>query len=100
MEWLGFKSLWIPSDRQQKDHLCLYVSVTKPITKRIKRQEWSKITLSLMLLRMKLERQNLRLDSFMTYLSTKPYLGDVSMFRTFDFKDGKPLTTPIYYVDN
>jgi len=22
------------------------------------------------------------------------------MFRTFDFKDGKALTTPIYYIDN
>ena len=28
------------------------------------------------------------------------YLGDFCMFRTFDFKDGKPLTTPIYYINN
>jgi len=28
------------------------------------------------------------------------YLGPNSMFRTFDFKDGKPLTTPCYYINN
>jgi len=27
-------------------------------------------------------------------------LGPVCMFRSFDFKDGKALTTPVYYVDN
>jgi hypothetical protein len=27
-------------------------------------------------------------------------LGPHSMFRTFDFKDGKPLKTPVYYVNN
>lgn len=27
-------------------------------------------------------------------------MGPTSMFRTFDFKDGKPLPTPIFYVDN
>lgn len=28
------------------------------------------------------------------------YLGPTSMFRTFDFKDGKALKTPIYYINN
>jgi len=28
------------------------------------------------------------------------HLGPTSMFRTFDFKDGKPLKTPIYYINN
>ena len=28
------------------------------------------------------------------------YLGPTSMFRTFDFKEGKPLKTPIYYINN
>lgn len=28
------------------------------------------------------------------------YLGNHSMFRTFEFKDGKALTTPVYYIDN
>lgn len=27
-------------------------------------------------------------------------LGPTSMFRTFDFKEGKPLKTPIYYINN
>ena len=27
-------------------------------------------------------------------------LGPVCMFRTFDFKDGEPLETPIYYINN
>lgn len=28
------------------------------------------------------------------------YLGHTCMFRTFDFKDGKPLTTPVYFINN
>ena len=28
------------------------------------------------------------------------YMGSHSMFRTFNFKDGNALTTPVYYVNN
>lgn len=28
------------------------------------------------------------------------YLGNFSMFRTFDFENGQPLETPVYYIDN
>ena len=34
------------------------------------------------------------------YLIDYMYLGPISMFRTFFFKDGKVETTPVYYVDN
>lgn len=33
-------------------------------------------------------------------LIDQTYLGSHCMFRTFDFKDGKALTTPIYYINN
>ena len=28
------------------------------------------------------------------------YIGDVCMFRTFDFENGNPLETPVYYIEN
>jgi hypothetical protein len=34
------------------------------------------------------------------YLIDYLYLGPISMFRTFFFTDGKPETTPVYYVNN
>jgi hypothetical protein len=33
-------------------------------------------------------------------LIDQQYLGPTCVFRTFDFKDGKALTTPVYYVNN
>ena len=34
------------------------------------------------------------------YLIDQKYMGPTSMFRTFDFEAGKPLPTPVYYVNN
>lgn len=40
------------------------------------------------------------LGEYQELVIDQTYLGPTCMFRTFDFKDGKPLETPIYYINN
>ncbi len=40
------------------------------------------------------------LGEYQELVIDQTYLGPTCMFRTFDFKDGKPLKTPIYYINN
>eukprot|EP00178_Gracilaria_changii_P003646 TRINITY_DN15474_c0_g1_i1.p1 TRINITY_DN15474_c0_g1~~TRINITY_DN15474_c0_g1_i1.p1 ORF type:complete len:122 (-),score=15.27 TRINITY_DN15474_c0_g1_i1:46-411(-) len=41
-----------------------------------------------------------KFDNFQDLTIDQHSFGSTCMFRTFDFQDGKPLSTPIYYIDN